>query len=148
MEDKSVDALWLTRNMANRLVVEAVRIIDNSTKGVVTDAPSIKETAHQFDQQAAMGALRPQQPVKVDPDSGDASFQLVTQIKMSSEGGKLLIDFNTKDGSSRTVPFNMMELRQWLSVMYRNYSAAKWTEDIWPSWIDASFEAPSPSRLN
>ncbi|PHS19413.1 MAG: hypothetical protein COA78_00880 [Blastopirellula sp.] len=144
LKDSTSSRLWLTRRLLNRLVPETVKVVDTITHRAVSDDPSMLERAHQFDQQAAVGAIKAQPPVVAEDDAR----LLVSKIAIRARRGRLLIDLGVGNEIRQTLSFNSAELRQWISVLYDCYTRAQWSEDMWPSWVSLARSEPVPARLN
>jgi len=83
-------------------------------------------------QRDAEWQLEPSEPVNLSavalrilPDKVDLSF--------SAEGSALL--FPLGNGESALLQMSMVELRQWLAIMYRQFKNAGWPMDVWPGWF-------------
>ena len=54
-------------------------------------------------------------------------------LSCSTEGASLL--FPLGDGQNAQLQMNLPELRQWLSIVHRQFITAGWPADVWPEWF-------------
>lgn len=120
---------WLTQRLSCRLVRALTGHIESSVSSSVLVDMGLLLSCQQRD---AEWQHEPSEPVnfsavalRILPDKVDLSF--------STEGSALL--FPLGDGESALLQMSLVELRQWLAIMYRQFKNAGWPMDVWPGWF-------------
>jgi len=146
-----VQKFWLTRRLLGKLVQALLeRLETNVSVNDVSVSASSKEAVQRFNQAAAMEGLGKKKPVsaslrkETEPDT----VVLVTNIGMRWSRRMIALDLKEDEEVRQTLSFNEQTLRQWLVVVRSRYKAAKWSEEIWPSWMQAGTDRVSIARLN
>ena len=88
-----------------------------------------------FAQQEARQVLK-KQPSSPVPISEKTSLLLVKTLDLSSRAGKLIITFGLADGSKTRLSLSASQLRQWLTIVNRNWMKANWPRTPWPNWME------------
>lgn len=135
--DGSVQLLWLTRRLLDRLVARLVTQVDTAPlpSGGGT-SPAKSQAQQKFNQQAAAASITPQKPVRVTaPEKQTKPPALVTNVDLRFQKTVLHLDFKSGDTLLAQIPFRKNALRQWLNVLYTRYQGAEWNGGRWPDWI-------------
>lgn len=150
LPDGTVVVFWMTQRLLLRLVPTLVQWLQShhTQKSQVVPA----EVLQSFAQQAArsQAGRDPQAPVRGDPVSG--SGWLVHSVDVTQSPDTLRLTFkpgpNVKGGSVvwPTVPLSAQALRQWLNILYDNWRAAGWPQEVWPEWMGDS-AAPAATSV-
>jgi hypothetical protein len=150
--DGSVQLLWLTRRLLDRLIERLLAEIGSSSlPGGTARSPSMANVQQRFNQHAATTAMKPQKPVRVDTSTqNDRPAALVTSIDLRGRRRVLILDFRSEEAVLATIPFAKEALRQWLAVLHKRYEDAGWPGDLWPDWIKGTTgdHMISSARLN
>lgn len=146
-----IQKLWLTRRLLDRLVQALVKkleavVSENST----TVSASSTEAVQRFTQAAAIDAFEKQKPVTSSSDEGAqaSTALLVTKISLRWSRSRIEIDLKVDDEIGQTLAFNEKTLRQWMGIVHSQYKIAKWSDDIWPSWMQRHPDSDVIARLN
>lgn len=153
--DGSVQVLWLTRRLLDRLLARLLTQIDTAPlPGGGNTNPVAAQAQQKFNQQVAASSIKPQKPVRVTmPEQQARPPALVTSVDLHSRTTVLHLDFKSGNTILARIPFRKEALRQWLNVLYIRYKGAGWTGTAWPAWIkpeDETEQAASlaPHRMN
>lgn len=152
-EDGSVQVLWLTRRLLDRLITRLLQYVDQDPlPGGDAQNPVKAKAQQRFNQEAALAALSRQEPVRVTrPQEQKARpTALVSHVELRRRDRVLEMDLRSGETVLLTLPFHKAELRQWLGVLHKKYQQAEWNGAFWPDWIepgDAAAEA-NASRVN
>jgi hypothetical protein len=150
LEDGSTRLLWMTRRLLLRIVPQLVALLERNErqKALQQSAPVAAENLHRQNQMAALGRISPQKTIVApEPEHGILISGLTLR---QTPKGLLFIFFDRHKTPHLTVPFDAVLLRQWLSVLHRNFAAAGWTDDVWPEWMSfkSGKDLPGAVRLN
>ncbi len=133
-EGGTVD-LWLTQ----RLFVRIVRVLLEwlEQKDPVSDAsnpndPQVKSSLQNFAQQNASASLVKAPPVK--PASATTKV-LVTELDIRKSDNHIFLVFKVSPEIDGELPFDVVQLRQWLGIVYSQWLKAEWPLAVWPDWI-------------
>lgn len=147
-QDGSVQMLWLTRRLLDRLILRLLQYVDDASLpgGGAKNDPVKANVQQRFNQQAATASMRRQKPVR---STGLAQKEakpptLVSHVNLRRHDRVLDVEFRSIETALLLMPFRKGELRQWLGVLYNNYQRAEWNGAFWPDWIkpgDAATEA-------
>lgn len=132
-------AIWLTQRLVWRLLPPLFEWL--AQQGQPSAAPAL---LHSFAQQAAKAQLSPQQPVIL---AEHGQVWLVQSIDVRRSQQQLQLVFRGADGASAMLPFQVLQLRQWLSILYEACTKADWPEAPWPEWLRAQPPAAPNSAV-
>lgn len=133
-------ALWLTLRLLNRLVPYLCEWLASGDK----EAP-IAELQQEFAQQKAQAELEPQAPVQV---ATQTQGNLVHSIDIQTSPGETVLTFKDKDEQIlATMKLTLLQLRQWLSILYNQYRQAGWPNTAWPAWMETKRLDPGQCRV-
>ena len=129
--------LWLTQRLLNRLATHFTGWLEQQ-KGPSEHVNVMLE----FQQQAAIGALKPQPPVQ--PPTDTPGF-LVRSVDIAAGAEAAQLGF--KEQEARPVLASLVltpnALRQWLGIVYAQYLQGDWPKTVWPAWLAAGTPAPA-----
>ena len=133
--------LWLTRRLLDRLLPALTQWLEKQTV-VETRGEIFQYMA----QRAARAALDPQAPVERRVDTRNAIVHTVN-ITAREHGIEIVLRVNDAGGEAVVAMLLQgRQLRQWLNIIFDQYSKAEWSLEVWPTWIreaQASRAAPS-----
>lgn len=129
--------LWLTQRLLNRLVPHLTAWLERQ-EGPGEHARVILE----FQQQAAVGALKPQTLVR--PPS-DAPGRLVRSVDLVAGPEAVQLGFKGQEAGEVLASLLLAPnaLRQWLGIVYAQYVRGDWPTTVWPAWLAAGTPAPA-----
>ncbi len=120
---------WLTQRLCGRLVKRlALHLEKSAPQSILLD----KGLALTFQQHDAEWRQQPTEPVRIRSISRSV---LPERVDLNFPVGGASINFPLYDGESARLEMNMVELRQWMGVVYRQFQAAGWPMDVWPRWF-------------
>lgn len=124
----SVQLLWLTRRLINRLILAVVECLEKET-----ESKPESEILQSFSQQSATSKISPEEQVvgEIDTESW-----LVTHIDLTPSQQVVKLVFYDKNEHRARLNFSRIKLRQWMSILSEMYRRAGWLESIWPDWLD------------
>lgn len=138
--DGRICQLWLTRPLLSKLVVAltdwleqqpvASRAVDAGQ--TLPQQGQLKNFAQQAEQQSAVQRLSPG-ALPVSGSAAETSW-LVTEVNLRLSKERVLILFHN-GRQSAMLPLQPAEGRQWLQILYNNWSKSDWPVTIWPEWF-------------
>lgn len=131
--DGATIVLWLTQRLLNLL---APRL----TGGLERPDSTSDALLQGFAQQAAEASLSPQQAVEAAAAS--ASWRVDSVDILSGPDG-VALTFRSDEGPGARLTLATEPLRQWLSILRRQYQAAGWTDRVWPDWMEDTVSPPA-----
>lgn len=133
--DESTLDLWLTQ----RLLVRIVRVLlewleqkDPQFGASNPHDPQVKSSLHNFAQQNASASMVKAPPVK--PASANRKV-LVTELDIRKSDHHVILVFKISPEEDAEIPFDVLQLRQWLGIVYDQWLKAEWPLAVWPEWI-------------
>lgn len=140
-------ALWITQRLANRLVRSLVGLLEREV--TARSEPRARSSVQLWQQtRADLSMKKGTTPIQAPPET---ALDLIKEIKIRPGADQVILEFNCKGSESVALPLGLMQLRQFLRMLFRLYGKAEWsTEEIWPVWFeeDAGRPQASPCRLN
>ena len=121
--------LWLTQRLT-RTLVGALATHLEKVEGV--PLPSIRDTLMAQEQAMAVSALRPAPPVEVDPSE---SGHLIGEINVTFSPDHISLAFASDLDIKPKATLDRTMVRQWLSMLHRQFVQAGWPQDVWPGWM-------------
>jgi hypothetical protein len=112
---------------------------------------SSANAVQRFSQAAAVEALRVQKPVSQRaPQAQSKTDHAVLLTGITVRRGERLtsLDLKADDVLMQTMSFDEEALRQWLGIVYSQYKIAKWSDGIWPCWIEPRQDRGTVALLN
>lgn len=151
-KDGSVQVLWLTQRLLDRLLAQLVAQIGSAPlPGGAPKSPVAAKAQQRFNQQAAAASITPQKPVRVKTHEQQVRPPtLITSIDLGFGKTVVRVDFRAGEAVMAQLPFSKEALRQWFSVLYKRYEEAGWSGAFWPDWIrsDADMTEAGSTRVN
>lgn len=120
--------LWLTRRLLDRLIPHLTCWLEQQIGGTPRG-----DVLLGFAQEAATRQLGHELPVAASPDG---ETWLVESVDMQTERGRVKLLLRTGTDQCVGVDFEVLVLRQWLSILYRSYRQADWPAAVWPVWME------------
>lgn len=135
--DGDAVVLWLTQRLLNRLVPHLTAWLEQQ-KGPGEHARVMLE----FQQQAAVDALKPQPPVRPPTD---APGRLVRSADIAAGAEAVQLGFKEQDAGPVLASLVLAPnaLRQWLAIVHAQYLRGDWPTTVWPAWLAAGTPAPA-----
>jgi hypothetical protein len=121
---------WLTLRMCCRIVRELNLHLERSvSKSALVVDMGLLLSCKQRD---AEWQHKPSEPVNY---SKNVLLVLPPKVSLScSKDGAALL-FPLIDGQDAKLQMSLQELRQWLAILYRQFTIAGWPMDVWPDWF-------------
>lgn len=131
--DGNPQGYWLTMRMSSQLVRTVCRQLEKNDNegGQRLD----QGTRHAVQQQAAEWQYKPSEPVQA---SGEVPMITPASIDVAFSADRTALLFPAEKDCKASLQMNRMELRQWLSILYRMFRNAGWPLDAWPAWFSGS----------
>jgi len=155
LKSGEVQVLWLTRRLLNLLVPRLLERLGHVPEArqepvaAAVSAPKKADVVQRFSQQAAVGSIERQPPVKPGPETPQRGVAtVVTEVDIRTGPTSVVLDFKGGAEPLQSLPFGEESLRQWLGVVHQQYLAGGWNEDFWPGWMDSSAEMDISRHLN
>lgn len=130
--------LWLTQRLALRLVAHLVEAIATASPEAMKNPSQDQDVSKLLQgmaQQAAAADLSPEAAVQSDAATQSLLINEV-DINRAANG---LIGLVFKEGTETEVAlsFELQKLRQWLAIIYSQWTLAEWPSTVWPEWMGA-----------
>lgn len=119
--DGQIVVLWLTQRLLHRLLPHLTTWLAPTQAGSA-DARRA-ELLHGFAQQAAVQALTPQAPVRLE---NPKTSWLVHTVDLDHLPEMLRLTFKRDAEATAAISFTVDALRQWLGIVYRQCQLAEW----------------------
>ena len=120
---------WLTHRLASRMVAALTLHLERSVSRSSLVDMGLLLACQQCE---AEWQHEPSEPVSYKPESLRILPEKVA-LNCSAENAALL--FPLGDGRQAQMRMNLLELRQWLAIMHRQYKKAGWPMEVWPEWF-------------
>lgn len=152
VERKSGDvlALWLTRRLLNRLIALLFKRLSTTVPQNTKTKRKLKEI-QKFIQISAANSIRKQPSVRQSSNEARQiqSSHLITAIEIKVSGRFTTLHFKAPGEEKQQLQFSEATLRQWLSILHKQYLIAQWIEPFWPTWLGTEqHRNQATSRLN
>lgn len=129
LEDQRAVRLWLTHRLARRLVAALASHLE---KAEAIPLPSVREAVMAQEQAQAVSSIKPQPPVTA---GSDAPAHLVNNISLKLAAEQMSLQFDSTLDCAPSIQLDRTLVRQWLSMLHRQFVVAEWALDIWPVWL-------------
>lgn len=129
--------MWLTQRLA-RLLVRALANHMEKAEGI--PLPIVRDAMMAQEQAQAVSSIKPSRPVVADPD---VPVHLVTNITLKLSAEKIGLLFESDLDFQPSIVLDRTLVRQWLSMLHRQFETASWPLDIWPEWMIEGNAAPA-----
>jgi hypothetical protein len=143
--------LWLTQRLLNRLVTPLCEGLEKQTTPAVSvlTGPSVAKVplvqthlVQTFAQQKAQAVLPKDGPVVLAPQSPHWLVESVVMKQIKNDTRLLFKGLEAADRAELTL--SMVELRQWLGIVFKQSKSAAWPTHVWPAWVEEAAKAPPP----
>jgi len=123
---------WLTLRLSVRLVRELLSHLERMVprSGLVDTGLMLacKQRDAEWRHEAS-------EPVLYSP----SLFKLLPEkVGLAYSAQHAALMFQLGDGQVTQLHMRLMELRQWLAIMYRQFQRAGWPMEVWPEWFTLS----------
>lgn len=130
--------LWLTQRLLNHLVPHLIAWLEKQTAGM-SSIPSVQsgqsDAAQGFAQQAAGAQMKQELPVLAE---SALTHWRVDVVDVAQFDESVMLTFKSEQTRQAAVKLPTQQLRQWLSILYRQYLRGEWPTGVWPPWFAAS----------
>ena len=133
LDNEEPAVFWLTQRLCLLLVRKLAHHLEHSApQSLLVD----KGLMLSVQQHNAEWQQKFSEPVKI---CELARSVLPEQVDLQCPAGGAAIIFPLDDGGKRArLQMNMVELRQWMGVVYRQFQVAGWPMEVWPHWFALS----------
>ncbi|MFN3164926.1 MAG: hypothetical protein ACE37N_15960 [Pseudohongiellaceae bacterium] len=115
-----------------RVLLEWLEDKEPTGSAVNSDDPEVKSSLQSFAQQNASDSMVKSPPVK--PGAATTKV-LVTELDIRKSDEHVILVFKLSPEVDGELPFDVLQLRQWLGIVYGQWLKADWPLAVWPSWI-------------
>jgi len=133
-EEGTLD-LWITQRLFVRIVrvlLEWLELQAPELRDSDSDDPQVKSSLLNFAQQDASANIVRSPPVKAAPATQKV---LVSELDIRKTEDHVILVFKVSPEEEAEIPFDVVQLRQWLSIVYGQWLKAEWPQAVWPDWI-------------
>ncbi len=133
LDGENSAVFWLTQRLCRRLVPRLVGHLEHSAQKSSLVDKGLMLSVQQHD---AEWQQRRSEPVRI---CELARSVLPEQVNLycPAEGAAIIFPLDA-GGDRARLQMNMVELRQWIGVVYRLYRVAGWPMEVWPRWLALS----------
>lgn len=135
--------MWMTQRLARQLVVTLARHLEkterprqqsNSQDSGPAPAPTPVERAESLarEQAHAIARLKPTQPTIPPPDM---PVWLIKDVRLTLWRARVGVQFSSDLDVQPAAMLNRTMVRQWLSMLHRQFVNGDWPLDVWPQWL-------------
>jgi hypothetical protein len=126
--NESAHVAWLTHRFSDRLVTHLVTWLEKSVEPV-----SRGEILQGFAQDLAVSKLLGQPPVLAETST---QSWVVYSVDVSFNENAVHLVLKNQDVSCKAeFSMNIIQLRQWLNILHKQYIVAGWSLTCWPNWL-------------
>lgn len=123
---------WLTQRLCKRLIPKLVHHLEHSAPDSLLVEKGLMLSVQQHD---AGWQQKYSEPVR---SSGLSRSVLPERVDLLCPAGGAAIIFPLAEGKPARLQMTMLELRQWMAVVYRLFKVAGWSMEVWPQWFTLS----------
>ena len=123
---------WLTQRLCRRLVPKLAHHLEHSAPQSLLVDKGLMLSVQQHD---AGWQQKYSEPVRIGGLSPSVLPEKVNLV-CPAEGASII--FPLADGKPARLQMTMLELRQWMAVVYRQFQVAGWPMEVWPEWFALS----------
>lgn len=138
-------AIWLTQRLLSKLLPHLVNWLEQGGRVTSINNPvdeRIIEHLQDFAQLAAQKDLSLQPAVSVSSETLVWLAHTVDVVHLPDAVKLVIKGDNNREAS---LLLNSKELRQWLSILHKLWTAAAWSGTFWPIWIKETFKPRTES---
>ena len=129
---------WLTYRLCSRLIPALTGHLERSVSRSALVDMGLLLACQQRD---AEWQHEPSEPVSFSPGS---LVVLPERVDLACSAESVTLLFPVGDGEARKLQMSMLELRQWLAIVHRQFQHAGWPMQVWPEWFTET--EPGPGR--
>jgi hypothetical protein len=129
LDGEEPTVFWLTQRLCRRLVQTLSGHIEHSAPQSLLVDKGLMLSVQQHD---AGWRQTFSEPVRIGRLSRSV---LPEKVDLICPAGGAAIIFPLYEGEPARLQMNMLELRQWLAVVYRQFQIADWPMEVWPHWF-------------
>jgi hypothetical protein len=137
LDDARTIRMWLTQRLARSLVHA---LANHMEKAEGIPLPTVRDAMLAQEQAHAVSGIKPTQPVAADPD---APIHLVANITLKLSAEHVGLFFESDLDFQPSIVLDRTLVRQWLSMLHRQFEMAAWPLDVWPEWMLQGNAAPA-----
>lgn len=125
--------LWATQRLLNPLVEALAKWVQEELKSAAKGR--ILPMVHPYEQSFSGGERKQGREEHQTRQLGEV---LLTTVSLSrlSKGYQLTFRWDSDDAAS--IVLSGMELRRFMEILSRQYDAAGWSRQAWPTWLSAA----------
>ncbi|MCV6577308.1 MAG: hypothetical protein OIF58_16420, partial [Cohaesibacter sp.] len=138
-EAGQVYQLWLTRRLSDRLLALLIEGLDPQDKATYS-----LDMMQSFEQEKAVHQIEATAPVTLSNEQAPLCW-LVNNVDITRSPEGVVLVFKDDGDLEATLPLQVIELRQWLSICYKIYKTAEWPMRLWPAWITPDYGVSAQS---
>jgi len=71
---------------------------------------------------------------------------LIQSVDVSVRQGNYTLTFHGVNHTEARLSLTSIQMRQWLQIIYDQFSQAKWPLTVWPAWFDRKQVATKPHQ--
>ena len=120
---------WLTLRFCCRLIRALTGYLERSVS-----QPGLVDMGWLLScqQRDAEWQQEPSEPVDL---CAGASLVLLYRVDLSFSAERVALLFTLAGGDEALLQMSLLELRQWLAIVYRQFQRAGWPLEVWPEWF-------------
>ena len=127
-QDGSTHIAWLTHRFLDRLITHTVAWLEKVGRSMPRG-----DAWQSFSQDVAVAKLPEQPPVKAEASTPSWLVYSV-DFKFNEKAANLILK-NRDDTARAEIHMDIVQLRQWLNIIHRQYVRGKWSLNCWPDWL-------------
>lgn len=140
--------LWMTQRLARQLVVTLARHLEKTElpaaqegaqaeagQGSAPTAPRVPAQDLAREQARAVAQIAPSRPTVPDPD---VPVWLIKDVRLSLRRARVRVQFSLDVDVQPAAMLDRTMVRQWLSMLHRQFVNGDWPLDVWPKWLRGS----------
>ena len=129
---------WLTYRLCSRLIPALTGHLERTVSRSALVDMGLLLACQQRD---AEWQHEPSEPVSF---SAGSMVVLPERVDLSCSTESVTLLFPVGDGEMSKLQMSMLELRQWLAIVHRQFEHAGWPMEVWPEWFTQT--EPGPRR--
>jgi hypothetical protein len=136
MQDDAAIRFWLTQRLARSLVRTLATHLEKAEN---IPLATVRTAVMAQEQAQAVSAIRHTPPVVAETA---APTHLISTINLKISPDHIGLFLESDLDSTPGIVLDRMMVRQWLSMLQRQFEAGGWPLDIWPGWMIEGNAAP------
>lgn len=134
--------LWLTQRLFIRLLrvlfawLEEGHDVSTTTASKPED-PQVKSSLQNFAQQTASATMEQTAPVEAQPETRS---YLLNELDIRQGEELVALVFKLPEQEVAEFAFDATQLRQWLTIVMKQWLEAEWPIGVWPDWMRQAAE--------